>query len=265
MINNWHYHPEIELLFIQRSVGTWLIGDHIGHFKSGDVVLIGPNLPHCFRHEYDYIIKRDDTAGEAICIKFTPEMLGNQFLALPECKEIKQLLAHCTRALKLTGKTRLQAGKAIEKITELSHGKKLIHLLSILDLIGQSKEYVPLSSAGFMPAGVDNDNSRVRVIFEYTFSHYDEKITIDKVASLINMARQSFCRYFKSKTNKTYLGFLMEVRIGHACRLLVEEEKNIAEISYVCGYNNISHFHRQFKSVTGKKPMEYKQDYLKAN
>ena len=148
MINNWHYHPEIELLFIQRSIGTWLIGDHIGHFKSGDVVLIGPNLPHCFRHEYDYIMKRDEAAGETICIKFIPEILGGQFLGLPECKEIKQLFAKCTRGLKLTGKTRLQAGRAIEKIPKLFHGKRLIHLLSILDAIGQSKEYIHFPPAG---------------------------------------------------------------------------------------------------------------------
>jgi len=78
------------------------------------------------------------------------------------------------------------------------------------------------------------------------------------------MTRQSFCRYFKNKTRKTYIQFLMEVRIGHACRLLVEDEKNVKEISYDCGYNNISHFNHQFKLITKKKPLEYKRDYLKS-
>jgi len=263
MINNWHYHPEIELLFIQRSVGTWLIGDHIGYYKSGDVVLIGPNLPHCFRHEYDYVMKRDETAGETICIKFLPDVFGNQFLNLPECKDIKDLFAKSSRALKLTGKTKVCVANAIEKITNLPHSKKLIQVLSILETIAESKEYKPLSSNGFVQAYDHNDQNRIKTIFEYTFNHYDEKISIDKVASLLNMTRQSFCRYFKSKTKKTYVQFLMEVRIGQACRLLVEEEKNVAEISYACGYNNISHFNHQFKFITGKKPLEYKKDYLK--
>ncbi|MES1223584.1 MAG: AraC family transcriptional regulator, partial [Bacteroidota bacterium] len=120
-----------------------------------------------------------------------------------------------------------------------------------------------LSSKGFMQSPGDTDKERIKTVFEYTFNHYNEKITIDDLAALLNMTRESFCRYFKSKTKKTYVQFLMEVRIGYACRLLVEDEKNVAEISYDCGYNNISHFNHQFKFITGKKPVEYKRDYLK--
>jgi len=262
MVNNWHYHPEIELLFIKRSVGTWLVGDHIGHFKTGDVILVGANLPHCFRHEQDYIQQKGDNAGETICIKFTPEMLGAHFLSLPECKDIRQLFEKCKRGLKLKGKTKASVAKAIEKITDLQPGKKLVQFLSILEIIATAKDYTALASVGFAHADDERDKDRIKRIFEYTFNHYDEKITIDKLASLINMTRQSFCRYFKSKTNKTYVNFLMEVRVGHACRMLVEDEKNVGEICYACGYNTISHFNHQFKLITGKKPLEYKKDYL---
>src|SRR5436305_544150 len=104
MLNNWHYHSEIELLYIKKSTGTWLIGDHIGHFKSGDVVMIGPDLPHCFRHEHGYTIQNKKEQGETICLKFLPGIFGDHFLNLPESKEINALLHNCGGGLKLTGK-----------------------------------------------------------------------------------------------------------------------------------------------------------------
>lgn len=262
MLNNWHYHPEIELIYIKRSAGTWLVGDHIGPFQSGDMLLIGANLPHCFRHEYDHIIKRDEAAGEAICVKFEPGIFGNQFFNMPEAKEIKELLLKCNYGLKLIGKTKNSLSGTLNKMLVATPGKKLVYLLSMLEQIAESKEYIPLSSKGFMQSNPNTDKDRIKLVFEYTFNHYNEKISIDRVAALLNMTRQSFCRYFKNKTKKTYIQFLMEVRIGYACRLLIEDEKNVSEISYEAGYNNISHFNHQFKLITKKKPLEYKRDYL---
>lgn len=263
LLNNWHYHPEIELLFIKRSAGTWMIGDHIGPFKSGDMLLIGPNLPHCFRHEFDHIIKRDETAGEAICIKFVPAIFGNQFFNIPEAQQIKELLSECSYGLKLTGKTKNSLSITIDKMLVAPPGKRLVYLLSMLEEIAENKEYITLSSKGFMQFPANNDKDRIKLVYEYTFNHYNEKISIHQVAALLSMTRQSFCRYFKNKTNKTYIRFLMEVRIGYACRLLIEDEKNVCEISYEAGYNNISHFNHQFKLITKKQPLEYKKDYLK--
>jgi AraC-like DNA-binding protein len=131
--------------------------------------------------------------------------------------------------------------------------------------VADSKEIVPLSSKGFIQSPGSPDEERVKLIFEYTLKNYHQKISLDKVATLLHMTRPSFCRFFKNKTKKTYVQFLMEVRIGYACKLLVEDEKNVAEIGYECGYNNISHFNHQFKTITGKKPLEYKKDYLQKN
>ncbi|WP_301922456.1 AraC family transcriptional regulator [Ferruginibacter sp.] len=263
MLNNWHYHPEIELLFIKKSSGTWLIGDHIGHFQNGDMVLIGANLPHCFRHEYNHLAKKGSTAGESICIKFVSDIFGCTFLNMPETKALKALLFNCSNGLQLTGKTKHSLPLTFEKMLSASPGKKLIYLLSILEEIAQSKDYVSLSSTGFMQTPGDANQDKIKLVFEYTFNNYHEKITLNEVAALLNMTMQSFCRYFKSKTNKTYIRFLMEVKIGFACRLLVEDEKNVSEVCYECGYNNMSHFNHQFKAITKKTPLEYKKDYLK--
>lgn len=257
MQNTWHYHAEIEFLYIRRSAGTWLIGDHIGHFQSGDVVMTGANLPHCFRHESGYM---DD--GETICVKFLPEILGDHFLQLPEAKSIRTLFSKANTGLQLTGKAKETAAALIETMLTDTPGKKLVHLLLLLQEVSDSRDCIPLSSKGFIQSPGNSDEERIRTIFEYTMKHYHERISLDKVASLLNMTRPSFCRYFKNKTKKTYVEFLMEVRIGYACKLLVEDEKNVAEIGYECGYNNISHFNHQFKSITGKRPLEYKRDYL---
>ena len=263
ILNNWHYHPEIELLFMKKSSGTWLIGDHIGHFQHGDMVLIGANLPHCFRHEYDYLTKKGAIAGEAICVKFVPDIFGIPFLNMPETKTIKNLFTKCNCGLQLTGKIKNNLSATIEKMLVASPGKKLVYLLEMLEEISESKEYIPLSSKGFMQSAGDINNDKIKMVFEYTFNHYNEKITLNEVAGLLNMTIQSFCRYFKTKTKKTYIQFLMEVRIGYACRLLVEDEKNVSEVCYECGYNNMSHFNHQFKTITKKTPLEYRGDYLR--
>jgi AraC-like DNA-binding protein len=265
MINNWHYHPEFELLFIRKSAGTWLIGNHIGHFTSGDIVLIGPNLPHCFRHEDNYLTNGTDSEGESICIKVLPGIFGAQFLNLPETRAIRDLFLKSGSGLKLTGRLKSRIAWLMEKICMASTGLKLVNLLVILQEIAESREYLTLSPTDFVKPFAEIDNKRINKIFEYTFSHYTEKISVEKVAALINMTTPSFCRYFKGRTNKTFIQFLMEVRIGQACRLLVEDEKNVSEISYDCGYNTISHFNHQFKIITGKNPLDYKRDYLKNN
>jgi AraC-like DNA-binding protein len=263
MVNNWHYHPEIELLYIKKSAGTWLIGDHIGPFQSGDIVLIGANLPHCFRHELDFMTHKGKNAGETICIKFVPDIFGAQFLNIPETKAIKALLTKCNCGLQLSGNIKNRLSDGLEKILAVSPAKKLIYLLSVLEEISENKEYTPISSAGFVRSSTDTNNDRIKLVFEFTFNHYNEKITLSQVAALLNMTIQSFCRYFKKNTRKTYIQFLMEVRIGHACRLLAEDDRNVSQICYECGYDNISHFNHQFKMITQKTPLKYKMYYLK--
>ncbi len=262
LLNNWHYHPEIELLYIKKSTGTWVVGDHIGPFQHGDMVLIGGHLPHCFRHDHGQVNKLQEPTGEAICVKFLPGVFGDYFLAMPESKLLKEIMAHCNSGLKITGDTSKKVAAAMEEMLAATPGKKLVHLLSILEEIAESREYNTLSSQGFIHHRQQADQEKIKMVFDFTFNHYHEKISLDQVASLLNMTRQSFCRYFKNKTQKTYIRFLMEVRIGYACRLLIEEEKNVAEISYESGYNNISHFNHQFKLITGKKPLEYRKKYL---
>jgi len=263
MSSAWHYHPECELLVLKRAYGTCLVGDHVGPFKNGDVFLFGSNLPHTFRSEKKYLDRDDEKIGETVVILFQNNIWGDTFSNLPEIGPIMKLLQLAKLGLRLKGATRKKVAKIAEEMLTDTPARKLINLLSALELIAASKEYELISSSGFNPEVNLVDQNRINTIFEYTFNNYHRKIVLEDVANIINMGKHSFCRYFKSKTKKTYIQFLMEVRIGNACRLLVEEEFNMAEIGYACGYNNISHFYHQFKALTQKNPLDYRQHYLK--
>jgi AraC-like DNA-binding protein len=263
MINNWHYHPEFEILYIRKSAGTWLIGDHVGHFQSGNVVLLGSNLPHCYKHEPEFL-SRGESAGETVGILFLDRIFGRELLNLPETAAIRSLLEKSTKGLQMTGETQKKCGQLISQMVDMSPAQRLVSLFALLNLMAEGKEYQTLSSGAFTSL-IDSDQDKIKVILEYTMEHFHEKISLDEVAALVHNTRYSFCRFFKRKTKKTYVQFLMEVRIGTARRLLVEEEKNVTEICYACGFNNISHFHLHFKKITGMKPLEYRRNYLSAN
>lgn len=262
MLSSWHYHPEIELVLIKRSSGTCLIGDYVGPFNDDDVYLFGSNLPHTFRHEKKHMQCTDEKIGESIVILFQQDLWGEYFINLPEVKLIYKVFEQAKLGLNLIGEARKEIAQIIEKMLVESPAKRFINLLSILEIIASSQEYTTISSYGFFQEQNRPDLSRINKIFEYTFNNFHNKVRVEEVAALITMGKHSFCRYFKAKTNKTYMDFLIEVRIGHACRLLIENELNVTEIGYACGYNNLSHFYHQFKAIIHKNPLEYRSYYL---
>ncbi|MEO6915489.1 MAG: AraC family transcriptional regulator [Chitinophagaceae bacterium] len=262
MKNNWHYHTECELLYIKKSRGIWLIGDYEGDFQSGDIILLGSGTPHSYRHEQQYIRDQESEQGEALVTLFSPGVFGESFLNLPESREIKNLLELSKRGLKIKGTSGELIGIIMEEIQKAEKGRKLINILNILQLLTEKKEYQILATEGYACTTETIYNDRLSVIIQHTYYNYHKPITIEEVASLVNMSSHSFCRFFKEKTKKTYMQFLMEVRIGQACRLLIDDDMHSAEVGYTCGYNSISHFNHQFKIIKNKSPLEFKKNYL---
>ncbi len=262
MKNTWHYHTECELLCIKRSCGIWVIGDYKGNFESGDIILLGSGTPHFYQHEDKYIGGEESLQGEAIGTLFSTEIFGDRFLNLPESKEIKTLLELSKRGLKVKGVTRKNIAMIMEEILQAGKARKLISLLNILLMISERKEYETLATEGYCCITEKITTNRLNLVINYTFHNYNKQITIEEIASLVNMGVHTFCRFFKEKTKKTYIQFLMEVRIGQACKLLIDDDMHSAEIGYVCGYNSISHFNHQFKIIKNKSPLEYKKTYL---
>lgn len=261
MINSWHYHSECELVYIKKSVGTWLVGDYKGHFESGDIIFLGGGIPHSYQHEDKYVVDKEFGGGEALVSLFSPDIFGESFLNLPESREIKDLLEISKRGIKINGETKKAISEIMEEMMGAQKGRKLISLLNILQVIIERREYDLLATEGYSCQSERNNNNRLNLIMDYTYYNYQKQITIEEVASLVNMSVHSFCRFFKEKTKKTYIQFLMEVRIGQACKFLIEDDMHSAEVGYICGYNSISHFNHQFKIMKNKSPLEFKKSY----
>lgn len=260
MLNNWHYHPELELLLIKNSTGTSIIGDKIESFNGKYLVLIGPNLPHTFIHDKS---DEDDSDKEAIVIHFYENFWGRSFVNLPEMQDIQNLLQESKLGININAQAQKSIIPIIERLPTASPLDRLLGLLEILKILSTKKGYSLITSKGFTYEASDENENRINKIHDFTIKNFDREITIDEVADLLNLTKESFCRFFKKTTLKTYFQFLIEFRIGQACRMLVEDDMTIKEIGYNCGYENLSNFYHQFKKVMGKSPMQYQKDYFK--
>ena len=258
----WHYHPEYELVLVLRSSGRKIIGDHVSRFSDGDLALIGPNLPHVYDNDSAYYEKDSQLRAEAVVIHFAEDFLGKSFFHLPEMKKVRQLLKSAQQGLHIRGKVRQEIAGKMEMMLNLPPSLRLTELLNILILLSQSEEVRILASPGFVQTYGRSDAERLDPVFAYLMQHFTEHVILDEVAAIANMSPQSFCRFFKHCTRKTFLAFLNELRVGYACRLISENRYNISEIGYKSGFNNLSNFNRQFRRVIGKTPSAYRKDYL---
>lgn len=260
---NLHYHSEVEFVLIDKGSGTHFIGDSISRFSEGDLYLIGSNLPHCWRCDDIYFENKPDLVAEAKVVHFLENYWGIQFLDLPENKAIRDLLIKAKSGIKVIGKTKFAISKILDKLLTAKSTERIILILQALSLIAHSKDLIILSSPGFTNNNyIVSEAERINDIFNYTMSNFHRKITLEEIADVANISPNSFCRYFKNITKKTYSQFLMEIRIGHACKLLIESTKNVNYVCYESGFNNFSNFNKYFKAITGKSPLSYKKSFV---
>jgi AraC-like DNA-binding protein len=260
--NRWHYHPEIELIHFKKGEGTQFIGDSIKRFKSGDIVMVGAHLPHYWR--FDDMFFEEDTKVQADVrvAHFCENFWGEQFLHLPENINIKTVMEKARRGLQITGKTRQRVAELLERLLQTDGSERIILLMEALIIIGDCKQLTTLSSIGFKHDLVDAENDRVNAIYDYSLKNYKRKIQLEEIAAVANISPNSFCRYFKSRTRKTYSQFLIEIRVGQACKLLIENNLSIKQLCYESGFNNFTSFHKYFKMITGKSPLSYQKEFI---
>ena len=255
----WHYHPEIELTLIRRGNGTRFVGDHVERFQDGDLVFLGSGVPHLWRNDSDYFKPDSGLTIEGITIQFQADFWGPGFLQLPEMAAVRLLFDRALRGLKFHGSTYHDVVDDVGAILSARGVARIEILIRILRRMAHSDEYTLLASAG----GIDHDQlrmdraDRLNQIFAYTIQYFNEPISIDDVSAAVNLSKHSFCQYFKKHTFKTYWRFLTEVRIGHACKLLLSGDKSVSEIAFLSGYGTLSNFNRQFKLVTNLTPLQY--------
>ncbi len=257
----WHVHPEYELTLIAESDGKRVIGDHVGYFDPGDLLLIGPNLPHYMRNDERYYEGRKDLRCRAIVVHFSGSFLGEAFFQVPEMAHIRKLLNQSDRGLNIFGATRDWVADRLEAMLMMTGYRQLTTLLDILDAIAISTERKALASVVYAPSFPAGDAPRINKVFEYLMTHYTENISLSDVAATVNMSPSAFCKFFKKRTGKTLSQTLNEIRVGHTCKLFIEEGMPIAQACYLSGYNTPSYFNRQFKSITGYTPLQYRKKF----
>lgn len=258
----WHFHKEYELLMINKSVGTRFIGDSVSQFIEGDLFLIGSNIPHFLRNSEEFNTKGEKFGAGVTYIHFTKDFLGKQFFDIPEMKLVNKLLEKSSLAPEICGKTKKYVTQELHDMLDKKPEQKLLSLLQILIRLSQSRELKPLLSTGYS-ANNSGDTERINKVFEFIMKNYTEEIYVREIASKLNMSAAAFSRYFKRHTRKTFSDYVKEIRIGHACRLLMENNYSISEIGYHSGFDNLSNFYRHFKKTIGIMPKEYRNRFLK--
>lgn len=259
--NRWHYHSELELVLIQRGCGTQFVGDSILHFSEGDLLLIGANLPHYWRCEEKYFRGDEDLYAQSTVVHFAADVLGECFLKLPENHFIKTLIEKARRGIKFNGEVSCQAKVLLQNLLDQKNGNRILSLIQILETLAQCTE-IELLSNSFYQLGYDEiDTDRINSIYKFALTNFQRKITIEEAAEVANISPHSFCRYFKSRSRKTFSQFLLELRIGNACKLLIEGRLSVTQISYESGFYNLANFNRSFRVLTAKSPIQYQKEY----
>jgi AraC-like DNA-binding protein len=254
---NWHFHEEYEIIYIIRGNGVRLVGDNISNFQSGELVLVGPNMPHLWR------TTKDVSSVDRIIIKFGASPNGIDLFDLPEFASIQALLKNSNTGISFQPDVIQQVHDHFLDIADAAGPQKWIRLLQILTILSNNDDYERLSSPY---VGVSTQNTgeiRLSKVITYISENFDQEISLDEIADIASMTVQSFCRYFKKRTNKTFIQFLNEYRIGKACVLLIENKIPIGQIWSELGFNSSTNFNRFFKRLYGCTPMDFRKKYFK--
>lgn len=247
-----HQHEEIQISFIVSGEGSLIIGDTINQYKSGDILIIDGNLPHVFKSESNAI------ESHMMSLFFTRVSFGQAFFDLPEFNELKSFFNRCKHGFKVTSKQK-QIRQLFLNLEFASKLNQFMALIEIMKLASECK-YSSLSSFIYNKIYTDNEGERMRNVMEFTINNFNQDISLKSIATIANMTKNAFCKYFKKRTNKTYIQFLNELRIEHATKLLQNNpDLSIAEIAEKSGFNNISNFNRQFKSLKNMRPSNFRK------
>ncbi|MGV3588400.1 MAG: AraC family transcriptional regulator [Adhaeribacter sp.] len=259
----WHYHPELELHYVIKGEGVRLIGDNISNFSAGEIILLGQNVPHTWRCREEYFENNPDLSIEAIVIHFLPDCLGPHLLQLPEAYLLPRLFEKAQTGMLINGSARETLAPLMLAAVNATNLDRLIILLTMLKILAETTDFKPIATfQQIIPKNSEPDNIRLNKVWTYTLTHYKKEISLEEIAAVANLSVTSFCRYFKLLTKKTYYDFLIEIRVSHACRLLIENKLPTEVVCFECGFNNVSNFYRHFKKVTGLTPLLYKRQYL---
>ncbi|MCA6078386.1 AraC family transcriptional regulator [Fulvivirga sedimenti] len=253
----WHVHPELELVYVNGGTGKRHIGNQVSYYQNGDLIFLGSNLPH-----FGFTDRLTGNKSETV-IQMRQEFLGEAFFDVPEMHSIRKLLDRAQQGIVFHGKTKRRVGAKMEKLNSKEPFERIISLLKIMQDLATTKEYSLLNSERITLEIEPQDNKRMNQIFAHVRENFQNSIPLPEIADQVSMTVPAFCRYFKKISGKTFTQFVNEYRLVHAVKLLSEQPISITEICYRSGFNNFSHFNKQFREFTGKSPSAYRNELRK--
>ncbi len=258
-----HQHDEMQITLIREGTGTLIAGNRICEFVAGDIFVFGYKLPHAFRNDPAYYHPENGLTARSTSAYFDWNVPGQTFWNLPENRLLAEFAAKAERGMFFPASTHRQLAADIEKLAEVREIDRLILLLSVLKQLALSPHSTALSTEGAYNKLNENDEKRLDAVYRFTMNEFHRTINLDEIAGIANMTVNSFCRYFKTRTRKSYLDFLTEYRIGQASKMLQQEEISIADIAFQVGFGNLSNFNRKFKEINGCTPREFRMKQKK--
>lgn len=255
----FHYHTELELIYIKDGSGIRTIGHKSEPYSSGEIVFVGSNLPH----EYKHFGNPGFSNYHCIVAYFDKDVFSKEFYNLNESNKIKSLFKRAGRGIKVSGRTREIVAEKMEAIIQKKDFERILGLMEILHIISISEEVECLAYEGYNCAAIEHHvPERLTEVFNFVNTHYNDEITLEAVAKIAHLTPPAFCRLFKQKTRKSFFSYLNEVRISNACKILTESSYNVSEVAFLCGYRTLSNFNKFFKKSTSLSPKAYREKAL---
>lgn len=252
-----HFHPEIEITYIQKGSGYRMAGDFLEAFEEGEVILSPSNQPHCWIYHPESCMP--DGNRNCIFVQFSEQLLLNGISFFPEWEYAAHRILSVRQSLKITGKTAKSIINILREMHLQNTGERLLSLFRIIQLTGKSTDLIPIGMQN-KALNITKNMQRVQLIYKYVVEHYKEKISLHDIANVVNMSSTAFCTFFKRETGKTFNSFINEYRIEIACNLLMNfPDKEVSEIAWQCGFNDIPYFNRSFRKMKNMTPGQWKK------
>ncbi|MCB0568110.1 MAG: helix-turn-helix domain-containing protein [Phaeodactylibacter sp.] len=259
-----HNHPEYELNLVVGISGTRVVGDSTERFADGDLVLLGPYLYH--KWDGDQQMLGNGHPYRVITVQFAADLFVGQMFQKDRFFKIRKLLKDSSRGIKFHGKTFDEAMRIMVSLTEDRGFANIIELFQLLDLLSNSTETELLASLGFSPEPHRSERNRIQVAYAYILKHFtDPNLRISDAAAQVHMSESAFSHFFQKYAFRSFTQFLIDLRIGHACKLLLDSDDTVAQASARSGFNNLANFNRLFKKYRSCTPVEYRKRYLEKN
>jgi len=248
----WHFHPEIEIVYVEAARGIRHIGDHISTYEGSDLALIGSYIPHL---NLDFGVK---TTVETVVVQLREHFFEEGLETFPELAAIVELFERAKTGIAFSGATRKLAGERLKKLAGLDKFNQFFELLQIFQLLAKSDEYVNLKTRPISNKALLKQRERILQVYQHVEENFKEKIDTHAIADKVNLSVPAFCRYFKKAAKVTYTDFVNQYRVTYAKKLLLQQ-RNVTEACYHSGFENLSYFNRAFKKIAGESPSIYKK------